>query len=118
MNSGYSRSHSSHFLDSAGRSGPLEVELAQAIKRAGLSSPAGTQALRQPHHGTKRRAILHRSSCVIALLNFLTGQPQIAIRSKYVNGALRWTVYNPSTDTLKQFDSEQAVRAWVERGDA
>ena len=50
----------------------------------------------------------------IALIDFLTGKPNIAIRPKYVRGALQWTVYDPRMDELHSFNSERAVRAWLE----
>ncbi len=85
------------------RSGALESELSQAIARAKLL-PSEHQDV-QP--GIKQWAI--------ALLDFLTGQNQIAIRPKYIDGTLRWIVYDPQTDTLHQFYSEQAVSAWLEQ---
>ena len=52
----------------------------------------------------------------IALINFLTGQQSLSIRAKQLrNGEIQWTVYDPTTDGRYVFDSQQAVRTWLEQ---
>jgi len=51
-----------------------------------------------------------------ALLNFLTGQPALSIRVKMLaDGRCQWVAYDPATDTRHVFDSQQAVRTWLEQ---
>ncbi|MGB7488295.1 MAG: hypothetical protein WA901_19035 [Phormidesmis sp.] len=52
----------------------------------------------------------------IALFNFLTGQQVLSIQVKTLaDGRQRWTAYDPATDTRHVFDSQQAVRTWLEQ---
>ena len=47
---------------------------------------------------------------------FLTGTQTLSIRSKRVkNGAVQWTIYDPTQGTCHRFDSETAVRSWLEQ---
>lgn len=52
----------------------------------------------------------------IALLNFLTGQQTLSIRCKTLaNGKTQWIAYDPTTHSHHVFDSQQAVRVWLEQ---
>ena len=88
------------------RSGFLEAEFSHAVQRARLSPPAIMPQSGRTQSWGKRWAI--------ALIDFLTGQPNIAIRPKYVRGALQWIAYDSQNDQRHLFYSEQAVRAWLE----
>ena len=51
-----------------------------------------------------------------ALVDFLTGRSQLSIRAKTLpNGQQQWIVYDPEQDIRRTFDSQQAVRAWLEQ---
>ena len=50
----------------------------------------------------------------VALLNFFTGQQTLSIRQVTKNDQKQWIVYDPSKDERKVFDTEQAVRSWLE----
>ena len=52
---------------------------------------------------------------VQALVDFLTGAQSLSIREKMLkNGTSLWIVYEPISDTRLAFDTEQAVRVWIE----
>jgi hypothetical protein len=48
------------------------------------------------------------------VVNFLTGEPEIRIWQKTRNGHSVWFAYDPITDKKQRFDSEEAVRQWLE----
>ena len=53
---------------------------------------------------------------VTELLCFLAGQQTLSIRSTVLtNGTIQWRVYDPATDSRYTFDSQQAVRTWLEQ---
>ena len=50
-----------------------------------------------------------------ALLEFLTGENTLSIKKQQsAQGETIWTVYDCATDTRRTFDSQQAVRVWLE----
>ncbi|MEL6354283.1 MAG: hypothetical protein AAFR58_21415 [Cyanobacteria bacterium J06627_28] len=50
------------------------------------------------------------------LVCFLTGTQTLSIRSKRLkNGTVQWMVYDPNTGRCYRFDSETAVRSWLEQ---
>ena len=50
-----------------------------------------------------------------ALLNFLTGQQTLSIKARQqADGEMQWIVYDPHTHQRQVFDSQQAVRTWLE----
>jgi hypothetical protein len=50
------------------------------------------------------------------LLDFLTGQQQISIREQqWADGTLHWCVYDPHAHSYHIFNSQSAVRAWLEQ---
>lgn len=52
----------------------------------------------------------------LALVNFLTGQQAFSIREKRLKtGESKWIVYDSRSDTRRVFDSEAAVRSWLEQ---
>ncbi len=51
-----------------------------------------------------------------ALLDFFTGQQTLSIRKKQLkNKTIQWIVYDPHRDSRHVFDSEAAVRDWLEQ---
>lgn len=50
------------------------------------------------------------------LIEFLTGQSEPSIRKKQTaDGSVQWIVYDPQSNQRSVFDSEQAVRVWLEQ---
>ncbi|MGB7085999.1 MAG: hypothetical protein WBD47_10625 [Phormidesmis sp.] len=48
-------------------------------------------------------------------MNFFTGKQTLSIRRRSrSNGTTQWIVYDPHRNDRHVFDSEQAVRAWLE----
>ncbi|MFK8181807.1 MAG: hypothetical protein AB8B99_00435 [Phormidesmis sp.] len=64
------------------------------------------QQPKQPHR---------RKQFLSALLNFFTGQQTISIRPKMNNGKMQWIVYDPHQNVRVVFETEQAVRIWIEQ---
>ncbi|MEL6490348.1 MAG: hypothetical protein AAFV85_12040 [Cyanobacteria bacterium J06634_6] len=51
-----------------------------------------------------------------SLLDFLTGQQTLSIRTEVLrDGTRRWTVYDPERNRRQVFYSQQAVRTWLEQ---
>jgi len=51
-----------------------------------------------------------------ALVNFLTGKQTLSIKEKRLqNGERQWHVYDAPSDTHRVFESEHAVRSWLEQ---
>ena len=49
------------------------------------------------------------------LLDFLTGEDALSVRKQQIaHGKTIWTVYDSTTDTRRTFESQQAVRTWLE----
>ena len=50
------------------------------------------------------------------ILAFLTGQASLSIRKQLTpDGHWQWIVYNPQTNVRHTFESERAVRIWLEQ---
>ena len=50
------------------------------------------------------------------LIEFLTGQSEPSIRTKQIaDGSVQWIAYDPQSNQRRVFDSEQAVRVWLEQ---
>lgn len=85
------------------------------------SSSANSLSLEAEFEKIVRRQ--RRSTCnswlkkgATALLNFLTGQQTLSIRCKTLtNGKTQWIAYDPTTHSRHVFDSQQAVRVWLEQ---
>ncbi len=86
--------------------GQLEAEFAQITCRQRISLPQSKQS-------TGRNRRYHRWGRY--LLDFLTGQQQLAIREQQRNGQCQWAVYDPETQRRHVFNSQSAVRAWLEQ---
>ena len=51
-----------------------------------------------------------------AVIDFLTGQQTLSIRKQLsADGTIQWRVYDPDSDSCRLFNSEQAVRVWLEQ---
>ena len=49
------------------------------------------------------------------LLDFLTGSQTLSIQQRSLpNGRTQWSLYDPNANTALTFDTEQAVRVWLE----
>ena len=81
----------SDFSDQTARS--LEAEFAQITQQ----------------HTRRDRIKSFIKQNLTALLNFLTGEQQ------HRDGTTQWTVYDPRNDQRQVFDSQQAVRSWLEQ---
>lgn len=52
----------------------------------------------------------------LSLVNFLTGKQTLSVREKRLkSGERQWRVYDAHSDTHRVFDSEAAVRSWLEQ---
>jgi len=67
---------------------------------------------------TRKRSQPHQSvlkSWAQVLIDFLTGAQPLSIRRQtQKNGTFQWIVYDAASDTRCVFDTEQAVRVWLE----
>ncbi|MEO1446691.1 MAG: hypothetical protein AAFV46_10730 [Cyanobacteria bacterium J06635_11] len=83
------------------KSGPLESEFHQVLSRYGLVPK-------------KRAGWLRR--CGQLVLDFFTGTQTLSINKiASKNGPFEWRVYDPMSRTRHVFNSEQAVRTWLEQ---
>ncbi len=73
---------------------------------------AQTVVMRQPREGSMPGLL---EQCVIALLNFLTGRQMLSIKQQQSGRKDEWVVYDSQAGTRHVFDSEQAVRTWLEQ---
>lgn len=52
----------------------------------------------------------------LSFVNFLTGKQTLSVREKILkHGERQWIVYDSRSDTRHVFDSEAAVRSWLEQ---
>lgn len=50
------------------------------------------------------------------LIDFLTGRTELSIRQRQArDGSTQWIAYDPKTDRRYLFDSEKAIRVWIEQ---
>ena len=89
--------------------GSLEAEFRDVLSRSALLSQRTNRRLVRDNW-TKRLGI--------AVLNFFTGQQTLSIRQSVINGSRCWVIYDPQRDVRRVFETEQAVRAWLESGDS
>ncbi len=88
----------------------LESEFRQIVSRQReCSKPDQKDYLNQRQAGWMRRWSGW-------LLDFFTGSQRLSVRQRSLpNGTLQWIVYDPDAERSRVFDSEQAVRAWLEQ---
>ena len=87
----------------------LEVEFRQIVsyRQAGNNLNQETRSNKQQTHWIRE--------WLDQLLNFLTGSQTLSIRQRSLpNGRIQWIVYDPDANTALTFDTEQAVRVWLE----
>lgn len=110
MQSNFSQSHSSSSHFSRQSPQTLEAEFYQITQ-----------------HKTAQQRDIDQFSIKTSLVNslkaignqlvyFLTGTQTLSVRAKRLkDGSMQWTVYDPDQRTCHRFDSETAVRSWLEQ---
>ncbi len=89
---------------------PLETEFRQVCSRHPHLTEADSKKYSDQPQGGWIKAWLH------SLLNFLTGSQTLNIvKRSRPDGTVQWIVYDPNTEHPRFFDSEQAVRVWLEQ---
>ncbi|MGI8934174.1 hypothetical protein [Leptolyngbya sp. BC1307] len=79
--------------------GSLEAEFCQVVRQGRLRS--------------RQKRIRQWAKAVI---DFLTGQQTLSIRKQLsADGTVQWMVYDPDSGSRRLFNSEQAVRVWLEQ---
>ncbi|MEL6468838.1 MAG: hypothetical protein AAFQ74_03855 [Cyanobacteria bacterium J06623_4] len=87
----------------------LESEFYRLVRTRARQSHSQRQLSRQ-----QIREII--SQITQQILAFLTGQTALSIRKQLTpDGHCQWIIYNPQTNTRHTFESERAVRIWLEQ---
>ncbi|MEO0771008.1 MAG: hypothetical protein AAFY72_16570 [Cyanobacteria bacterium J06649_4] len=85
-----------------------DTDLSRSLQASPFYTPRGQQAKGD------RSSWLRRVGT--AIVDFLTNQPQLSVRVKTLpNGQQQWIAYDPEQDIRRTFDSQQAVRVWLEQ---
>ncbi|MGB3295382.1 MAG: hypothetical protein WBB01_20560 [Phormidesmis sp.] len=88
----------------------LEAEFCQIVSRRQGCSNA------EPKDCTDNRQVSWIRDWSGRLLDFLTGSQTLSIQQRsHSNGQVQWIVYDPAADFRRVFDSEAAVRVWLEK---
>lgn len=91
-------------------SNALNTEFRQLCSRYQHPVDAGSQDYSDKPHGSWIKAWLYN------LLDFLTGEQTLTIvQRSYADGTIQWIVHDLDAEHLRIFDSEQAVRVWLDK---
>ncbi len=89
---------------------PLETEFRQVCSRHPYLAEADPKDHSDQPQGSWIKAGLH------SLLDFFTGSQTLNIvQRSHADGTVQWIVHDPDAKHPRIFDSEQAVRVWLEQ---